>query len=191
MKNVLLVFITCLSFQVFGQVEQANLLGQWSDDSLVGSAIFDNTYNEIWGLAVDGREYAVIGSTLGTHFIDVTDPSNPVEIHIVEGAVTGPSIIHRDYHDDGCFLYVVADEPTNPNVPELSTLQIIDVSGLPESVEVVYDSDELFFRAHNIFIDEPNDRLYAFIANGGGVSFSAMRVYDISCLLYTSDAADE
>ena len=180
MKNILLGFIVFLCFHAFGQVEQATLLGQWSDDSLVGSAVFDNTYNEIWGLAVDGREYAVIGTTLGTHFIDVTDPSNPDEIHIVEGAVTGPSIIHRDYHDDGCFLYVVADEPTNPNASALSTLQIIDVSGLPESVEVVYDSNELFFRSHNIFIDEPNDKLYAFIANGGGISFSAMRVYDIS-----------
>ncbi len=180
MKNLLFICIALLSFQAIGQVEQATLLGQWSDDTLVGSNAFDNTYNEIWGLAVNGREFAVIGTTLGTHIIDVTDPRNPVEIEVIEGAVTGPSIIHRDYHDDGCFLYVVADEPTNPNANELSTLQIIDISELPESVKVVYDSDELFFRAHNIFIDEPNDRLYAFIANGGGMPFSAMRIYDIS-----------
>lgn len=181
MKNIFLGLLLFLCFQSFGQVEQANLLGQWSDDSLVGSNAFDNTYNEIWGLAVNGREYAVIGTTLGTHFIDVTDPSNPVQIHIVEGAVTGPAIIHRDYHDDGCFLYAVADEPAYAyGGATLSTLQIIDVSGLPESVEVVYDSNELIFRSHNIFIDEPNDKLYAFIANGGNIGFSAMRIYDIS-----------
>ena len=94
MKNLLLVFCLFISFNAFSQVEQATLLGQWSDDSLVGSATFDNAYNEIWGLALDGREYAVIGTTLGTHIIDVTDPRNPVEIHVVEGAVTGPAIIH-------------------------------------------------------------------------------------------------
>lgn len=180
MKNLLLVFSLFFSLGVVAQVEQATLLGQWNDDTLVGSAAFDNTYNEIWGLAVDGREYAIIGTTQGTHFIDVTDPSNPEEIHLIEGAVTGPSIIHRDYHDDGCFLYVVADEPASPNASVRSTLQIIDVSGLPEEVNVVYDSDELIFRAHNIFIDEPNERLYAFIANGMGIGFSAMRIYDIS-----------
>lgn len=180
MKNLLLVFCLFISFNAFSQVEQATLLGQWSDDSLVGSAAFDNAYNEIWGLALDGREYAVIGTTLGTHIIDVTDPRNPVEIHVVEGAVTGPAIIHRDYHDDGCLLYVVADEPISANASVRSTLQIIDISGLPEEVDVVYDSDELIFRAHNIFLDEPNDRLYAFIANGGNIGFSAMRIYDIS-----------
>ncbi len=180
MKNILLGLFILFSISISAQVEQANLLGQWSDDTLVGSAAFDNTYNEIWGLAVDGREYAVIGTTLGTHFIDVTDPNNPIHLQVVEGAVTGPSIIHRDYHDDGCFLYVVADEPTSPNASVQSTLQIIDISTLPGDVKVVYDSNELFFRSHNIFIDEANDIMYAFIANGGGISFSAMRLYDIS-----------
>jgi len=180
MKNILPCLFLFFTLALNAQVEQATLLGQWSDNTLVGSAVFDNTYNEIWGLAVDGREYAVIGTTLGTHFIDVTDPSNPEEIHIVEGAVTGPQIIHRDYHDSGCFLYVVADEPTNSNAADLSTLQIIDISTLPGEVKVVFDSNELFFRAHNIFIDEANDRLYALIANGGGIPFSAIRVYDIT-----------
>ena len=180
MKNLLLGLFVLLSLGASAQVEQATLLGQWSDSTLVGSAAFDNTYNEIWGLAVNDREFAIIGSTEGTHFIDVTDPTNPVQVELISGAVTGPSIIHRDFHDDGCFLYVVADEPTNSGAAQLSTLQIIDVSTLPESVKVVYDSSELFFRSHNIFIDEANDLMYAFIANGGNVGFSAMRIYDLS-----------
>ena len=48
---------------------------------------------------------------------------------------------------------------------------MIDFSGLPESVELVYDSDEFFQRAHNIFIDEDNARLYT----SGGI-----RVFDLS-----------
>lgn len=174
------VLLTLTLSSLSAQVEQANLLGTWNDPTLVGSAAFNNAYNEIWGMAIDGREYAIIGTTAGTHFIDVTDPSNPVQVEFTPGAVTGPSIIHRDYHDNGCFLYVVADEPTNPNTSPRSTLQIIDISTLPESVKVVYDSDELIFRCHNIFIDEANDRMYAFIVNGGDLPFSPMRIYDIS-----------
>ncbi len=184
MKSLFLntVFFFCIS-SLFAQVEQATLLGTWQGDNLVGSTTFDNTYNEIWGIAVNDREFAVIGTTAGTHFIDVTDPSNPEEVQFVEGAVNGPVIIHRDYHDDGCFLYAVADEPTSVNTPNKSTLQIIDIRNLPNSIEVVYDSDELIFRAHNIFIDEPNKLLYACIANGTAdptPGFDAMRIIDIS-----------
>jgi len=175
-----LLFLLFGITNTYSQIEQANLLGTWSDPTLVGSTIFNNAYNEIWGVAVDGREYAVIGTTEGTHFIDVTDPSNPEQVELVRGNVSGRSIIHRDYHDNGCFLYVVADEPGSPNASPRSTLQILDISTLPESAKVVYDSDELIFRAHNIFIDEPNDRMYAFIVDGGNIGFSAMRVYDIS-----------
>ena len=182
MKNLIFttVFFLCFS-SLFSQVEQATLLGTWQGDNIFGSAVFDNAYNEIWGVAVNNREFAVIGSTEGTHFIDVTDPSNPEEVQFVEGAVTGPSIIHRDYHDNGCFLNAVADEPGSINATNKSTLQIIDIRNLPNSVEVVYDSDELIFRSHNIFIDEPNNRLYACIANGtADPGFSAMRIFDIS-----------
>jgi len=177
------VILSFCSLSSFAQVEQATLLGQWQGDNIFGSALYDNSYNEIWGIAVNNREFAVIGSTEGTHFIDVTDPNNPEEVQFVEGAVTGPAIVHRDYHDNGCYLYVVADEPDSNSATSKSTLQIIDIRDLPNSLEVIYDSDELIFRAHNIFIDEANNQLYACIANGTAnpnPSFDAMRIFDIS-----------
>ncbi len=139
---------------VFGQ-NQANLLFNWDDPSLVGSAAFDNTYNEIWGIVANNREFAVIGSTDGTHFFDVTETDNVTQVAFVPGAVQGPAIIHRDYHDYQCYLYAVADEGQG------STLQVIDYSYLPDSVSVVYDSAEFFYRSHNIFIDTSSARLYA------------------------------
>ncbi len=53
---------------------------QWSDSTLPGSFLYDNTYNAVWGYARDGREYGIIGSTMGTHIIDVTpgDIQGPV-----------------------------------------------------------------------------------------------------------------
>jgi choice-of-anchor B domain-containing protein len=152
---------------------EATLLGTWNKPGLVGSNSYNNTYNEIWGLAVSGREYAVLGSTAGTHFVDVTDPTQPVEAAFVPGAAMGGQIIHRDYHNYGCYLYAVADEGQ-------STLQIIDVSFLPDSVSVVYDSGELLRRAHNIFIDTAQARLYCLYALGGDGIRHPMRIFDIS-----------
>ncbi len=171
MKRIfyLLIFIPFMSF---GQ-EQATLLGQWHDTSLPGSNAFDNVYNEIWGVVVNDVEYAVIGSTMGTHFIDISDPSNMTETAFVPGEVQGGSIIHRDYHDLNGYLYAVADEGA-------SSLQVIDMSGLPNSVEVVYDSNEFMERAHNIFIDENKCRLYSLSTKGGLSSYSALRIFSIS-----------
>ncbi len=160
------------------EAQEAELLGRWKGTGLQGSATYDNTYNEIWGLARNGHEYAVIGSTAGTHFIDVTEPSTPTEAFFLPGASNGPQIIHRDYHDIGDYLYAVADEGA-------SSIQIIDVSQLPDTIQVIYDSAEQLARAHNIFIDEANARMYTFATKGGTSSYSAMRIYDIADPLNT------
>ncbi len=169
------LFLCILSFGLSSKAQvEAELLGRWSVDTLVGSAAFNNVYNEIWGYAKDGIEYAIIGSTEGTHFINVTDPKNPTEVVFVEGAVKGPQIIHRDYHDHQGYLYAVADEGSN------STLQIIDMAGLPNSVNVVYDSKEYIRRSHNIFIDPSSNLLYSLISGGDDIGYTPMRIFDIS-----------
>ena len=154
MKKIIYFFLF-LPILAIGQAQEATLLAHWEDPSLVGSSAYDNTYNEVWGIVANNREFAIIGSTAGTHFIDVTEPENIHEVAFVAGTVQGPSIIHRDYHDYQCYLYAVADEGFN------STIQVIDYSNLPDAVEVVYDSQEFFYRSHNIFIDTSAARLYA------------------------------
>ena len=121
-----------LSFSLLAQQEatEATLLGTWENQELEGSTAFNNTYNEIWGLALNGREYAVLGSTAGTHFLDVTNPADIREMFFLPGQDNGPQIIHRDYHNYDCYLYAVADEGQ-------SSLQIIDLSYLPDSISVV------------------------------------------------------
>ncbi len=180
MPNILqisLCFILCLGgTQVRAQDKAlAKLEGRWFDNSLVGSFNHNNAYNEIWGVAVNGREYAIIGSTAGTHFIDVTNPTTVLEeTFFVEGAVVGGEIIHRDYHDHNGYLYAVADEGA------ASTLQIIDISKLPESIELVYDSGEYSVRTHNIFIDTLASRMYMCKNSGTDLDRIAMRILDIS-----------
>jgi choice-of-anchor B domain-containing protein len=172
MKFYITLISIFASLNLFAQ-EEANLLGTWSDSTLVGSFAFDNIYNEIWGYATKNNEYAIIGTTAGTHVIDVTDPTNPTEIILIPGKVADGRIIHRDYHDHKGFLYAVADEGP-------SSLQIMDLSYLPDSLPVVYDSDSLVVRTHNIFIDTIAEKMYTCINRGGGMNYYALRIFDIS-----------
>jgi len=174
MKNLLFILLA-IPLLTYSQT-QATLLYNWDDPSIVGSAAYDNAYNEIWGVVAKDREFAVIGSTKGTHFFDLTDMSNPQELpnaFVVPG-VEGAGIIHRDYHDYQCYLYAVADEGTG------STLQIIDYSDLPNSTTVVYDSNTAIRRAHNIFIDTAQAVLYAIFVDNATTSRQNVMVYSLA-----------
>lgn len=144
------------------------LLSVWDDPVLPPSALYDNTYNGCWGYHRDGHEYGIIGSTMGTHIVEVTDPNSPVERHFIPGAVQGMNIVHREYKTYQDRLYAVTDEGPG-------TLQIIDLRGLPDSVHVVYDSSDLFFRAHTLWIDTVNARLYT---HGGSSDFAIYSLAD-------------
>ena len=162
--------------------ENVNILYNWADASLELNGL-GGSYSEVYGYANQNREYAILGSTYGTHIIDVTDPLSSVEITRIQGAFNSSSVTHRDYHTMGKYLYAVCDQGE-------STLQIIDLSNLPESVVVVYDSDELFSRSHNIFIDTLVQKMYSCSTKGfdssGAYWTSSLCVYDISSPLQPS-----
>ncbi len=178
-KGKLIVLSLFLFFHFFleAQPVKGTLLYNWTDPTLESSAQYGNIYNEVWGFEINGNEYAVIGSTEGTHFINVTNPENAKEDFFIQGASHGPHIIHRDYHDFKGYLYAVSDEDTGV---DKSSLQIIDLTKLPEEIEVVYDSRDRIRKAHNIFIDSSESRLYACAVKNGDDPYSPLRIYDIS-----------
>ncbi len=141
------------------------LLFHWDDSTLTSTFAHDNVYNDIWGYAQQGKEYAIIGSTKGVHIFDITDPSNAYQAEFIMGRDTGVAIIHRDYHTYQHYLYAVSDEGD-------ASLQIIDLSFLPDSAPLVYDSN-IVTRIHNIFIDTLHAKLYT--ADGSGLG-----IFDIS-----------
>ncbi len=167
MNRIILITVIALITISAKAQQTGTLLYNWQDTNLVGSWAYNNTYNECWGLEVNGSEIAIIGSTDGTHFFDVTDPANSTQVAYVAGVYQGGGVIHRDYHDFQGYLYVVCDEGSS------STLQIIDISTLPDSVTTVYDSNALFTKSHNIYIDTATAKLYACASN------TAMDVYDL------------
>ncbi len=172
MKKII-YFLLFIPIIAIGQSQEANLLGQWNDPEIVVNPTFNNSYSEVWGVVANNNEFAVIGSTGGTHFIDVTDPQNPREVAFVQGVVHGSSITHRDFHDYQCYLYAVSDQGS------ANALQVIDYSNLPNSVEVVYESQEYFARSHNIFIDTSAARLYVAPARVPNMGTIPLRVLSL------------
>lgn len=171
MKKLLsiLVLLSCLTTASAQGYDSLNvsLLYHWSDSSIPPAVIHGNAYNEIWGYAANGMEYAILGTSLGTHFFDVSDPVNSTQVAFIPGQVSSSQIIHRDMKTYQHYLYIVADEGP-------STMQVVDLQYLPDSVVTVYDNNSLLARAHNVFIDTLHARLYTC---GGSSEFS---VYDIS-----------
>ena len=153
MKKIYIAGIIFLQTFLLNAQSSLDVLFTWSDESISDENWVGNTYNEIWGVAQNGHEFAIIGSTQGTHIFDITNPEDGFLAAYIQGADDSPAIVHRDFHDYEGYLYAVADEGE-------STLQIIDISQLPNSFNVVYDSDEYIKRAHNIFIDTQNAIMY-------------------------------
>ena len=179
MKNYLFIFSLLFSLlgnlnNMFAQIpNNIDLLYNWTDESLIPSIYYNNTYNEIWGFVHENREYAVIGSSMGTHIFDVTDTENVTQIDFIEGKFVGEEVVHRDYHDHNGYLYMVCDEGP-------SSLQIASLHSLPDSLTLVYDSDELFMTSHNIFIDTATTKMYVCVPRHTNGAYNGLEVYDLA-----------
>jgi len=149
--SVLLIWTGTASAQYAAQ--GIALLGRWDDTTIApNSAWVHNRYNSCIGWVDSlGQEYGIIGSQIGTHIIDLSNPANPVEADFVPGRRV--DCIWREYKTYSHYLYMVSDD----GVP--NSFQIADLSYLPDSVHVIYDSDSLFTRAHTVYVD--GDKLYA------------------------------
>jgi len=125
--------------------------------------------NDIWGW-VDpetNREYALVGRTNGTSFVDITDPANPVlkgDLPLTEGANPAP---WRDIKVYANHAFIVADNSGEHG------MQVFDLARLREDSDsaVIYNADAHYdgiASAHNIVINEDSGFAYVVGAGGGG-----------------------
>jgi choice-of-anchor B domain-containing protein len=136
------------------------LLSQKNDYSNVG-------YNDCWGYtAPDGREYALLGVRNGTSVIDITDAPTLVEI----GFIPSVSITWKDIKTYRHYAYTVTE-----SIGE--GLQIIDLSGLPGSVQLVKSFNSILTTSHNIYIDTTRGLLYV---EGGHHANTQVRIWDLA-----------
>jgi len=158
----LLLLVSIISFSQISS--NVNLLGNWDDNSLPTRGGLN--FNDIWGYTDENfNEYGIIGSVAYTHFIDLRNPESPTEITRIAGRNSSE---WRDFKTYRHYAYGVSEGNG-------AGLQIFDLSGLPNVVTKVYDSQEFFTNCHNIFIDEANGRLYA-----TGTSTSNIVILDLS-----------
>jgi choice-of-anchor B domain-containing protein len=135
---------------------------------LVGTVSFPatasgNGTSDVWGYAApDGSEYAIVGVLDGTAIVSVPDLE---VLHTIPGPQENDFYYHRDMvvYDD--HLYVVAEmRGTNEG------LQVIDLSGLPGSAELVNvvttPSD---VRSHNMDVDAATGYAYVLAQRYDGV----------------------
>jgi choice-of-anchor B domain-containing protein len=129
-------------------------------------------YSSCWGWAQTSKnkEYAIIGSSSQTYFIDVTNPTSPIIVDSVKARRAGCT--WREIKTYQHYCYMVSDDDT-PN-----SFQIVDMQYLPDSVHVVHDGTTYFEKCHTIYVD--NDKLYCGATRDAGTGYlSPMRVYSL------------
>jgi len=120
-------------------------------------------HNDVWGYtAPDGREYAIVGTSSGTAFYNVSTPTAPYRT----GFINGPSSIWRDMKTLGDYCYIVTEGGGG--------VQIVDLSD-PENPNLITTwGANIWSHAHNIFIDTGASMAYIIGADPG------MPVLDLS-----------
>ena len=165
MKRLLLSFLVFLLPFVAYTQDSYNM-------TLLSQLDYDSGLNDIWGYVdSEGREYAIVGLVDGTSFVDVSNPSVPIE----KAFIAGPTCVWRDIKTWGKYAYVVHD---GVSFPESQGLMIVDLSNIATG-NITYSHfyfDNHFNNAHNIYIDE-NGVVYLF---GGNYGSGGALMFDVS-----------
>jgi len=122
--------------------------------------LHDANLNDVWGYVDEfGNEYALVGTSKGTSIVDVTVPTNPIEVFWLPGSTS----IWRDPSSHGDYAYVSTEANDG--------LLIIDLSPLPQATNLTTTlytgpANNPWQSAHTCFVDE-NGYAYVFGANRG------------------------
>lgn len=125
--------------------------------------------NDIWGWEdpVTGHEYALVGRTDATVFLDVTNPNLPVyvgELMLHEGANIS---VWRDIKVYKDHAFIVADGAGPHGVQVFDLTQLRDVQNAPVTFEETAHYDGIA-SAHNIVINEDTGFAFVVGSSGGG-----------------------
>ncbi len=109
--------------------------------TLLGNLALSGEASDVWGYfdETTGKEYAIvgfIGNVTGIHIVDVSDPTNPLQVAIMDSIPGFDVKIWRNY------VYTVTGSPIDSGA-------IVDISN-PAAPAVV----GAFPSSHNIFIDQ-------------------------------------
>ena len=163
------IFLVGSIFLASGQSFNMTLEGTWDNPSF--------TYNDCWGYTdANGNEYAILGSRSRVSFIDITTPTAPSLVADFTGTfpgIAGANSVWRDFKTYDRYAYGVADQGSEG-------LMVFDMSDIHNgNVTKVNQLNNVFIRAHNIFIDVPEGKLYAIGPTASTTITIDIVVYDI------------
>ena len=124
--------------------------------------------NDVWGWEdpETGREYALVGRTDGTSFIDLSDPSNPRYLGDLPKTSTANQSLWRDIKVYKDHAFIVADGAGAHH------MQVFDLTQLRDVTEPqVFEETALYkgvYSSHNIVINEESGFAYAVGNDSGG-----------------------
>lgn len=114
--------------------------------------------NDIWGWTDEEsrREFALVGKDIGTAFVEITDPGNPIYLGDLPTATT--AILWRDIKVFEDHAYIVS-EAGDHGMQVFDLTNLLDVAAPPVTFEslIVYDG---FGNAHNVVINEGSGFAY-------------------------------
>jgi choice-of-anchor B domain-containing protein len=145
--------------------------------SQLGGAL-DARLNDIWGWtdSVSGREFAIVGRTDGTAFVEVTDHTAPVLIGSLPGAA-GPSN-WRDMKTIGHYVVIVS-EAAGHGMQIFDLRRLLSATALP----VTFNEDARYSgtdRAHNVAVDEESGFAYMVGASGTSGCGGGLHMIDMA-----------
>ena len=125
--------------------------------------------NDSWGWAdaASGREFALMGLTDATAFVEVTDPTAPVLLGRLPTRTS--TSIWRDIKTVGDYAYIVS-EASNHGIQVFDLTRLLDVASPPQAftADAVYTG---FGNAHNIVALPERDLVAGVDTDGCGIDF--------------------
>ena len=125
--------------------------------------------NDIWGWTdpETQRDYALVGRTDGTSFVDVTDPVNPVVVGNLPRTEGVPGSTWRDMKVYENHMFVVSDGAPGHGMQVFDLTRLRDFEGkmLTFDVDAHYDRVS---SVHNIAMNEETGTAFAVGSSGGG-----------------------
>jgi choice-of-anchor B domain-containing protein len=165
MKKITLLILLMCHFFVSAQQHNMSLLANLHIETMHNTEL-----NDIWGYTDEfGNEYALVGTHDGVSIVDISIPTNPVEVFWVPGM----NSIWRDIKTYGDYAYVTTEASEG--------MLIINLTALPNATGITYShylepAPFNWTSAHNLFIDD-NGFLYVF---GSNYSQGGAIIYDLN-----------
>jgi len=125
--------------------------------------------NSCWGyVAPNGAEFAVIGLSSGTAFVDITNPGAAT----LKAFITGPTSLWRDVRVYNGYCYAASEAGSGIQVMNIGRLHI---DGAVTLVGTVLEPTATTAATHTLALDEVSGYLYR---AGGGAT--GLRIYDLN-----------